>query len=56
MFRNLLNPENGLMITLAQIADCFFLSLFFFLGCFPLVTAGAAACALYDAVRRCFRD
>ena len=56
MFRNLLNPENGLMITLAQIADCFFLSLFFFLGCFPLVTAGAAACGLYDAVRRCFRE
>lgn len=56
MFRNLLNPDNGLMVTLSQITDCIFLSIFWLLGSVPLVTAGAAACALYDAVRRCFRD
>ena len=55
MFRNLLNPENGLMITLNQITDCIFLSLFWFLGCLPLVTAGASCAALYDAVYRRFR-
>jgi uncharacterized membrane protein YesL len=55
MFRNLVNPENGLMITMNLITDCIFLSLFWFLGCFPLVTAGAASAALYDAVFRRFR-
>ena len=55
MFRNLLNPENGLMITLNQITDCIFLSLFWFLGCIPVITAGASCAALYDAVYRCFR-
>ena len=55
MFRNLVNPENGLMITMNQITDCIFLSLFFFLGCFPLVTVGAASAALYDSVCRRFR-
>ena len=56
MFRNLLNPENGLMITMNHITDCVFLSLFWFLGCFPLVTAGCASAALYDAVYRRFRQ
>lgn len=55
MFRNLLNPEGGLMITLNQITDCIFLSLFWFLGCVPIVTAGASSAALYDAVYRGFR-
>ena len=56
MFRNLFNPENGLMITMNQITDCIFLSLFWFLGCIPLVTAGASCSALYDAVYRRFRQ
>ena len=56
MFRNLINPDNPLMITMNQITDCIFLSLFWFLGCFPLVTAGAASAALYDAVFRRFRQ
>ena len=56
MFRNLLNPENALMVTMTQITDCVFLSIFWLLGSIPLVPAGAAACALYDAVRRCFRE
>lgn len=56
MFRNLLNPDNGLMVTLSQITDCILLSLLWLLGCFPLVTAGASCAALYDSVYRCFRD
>ena len=55
MFRKLFDPDNGLMITMNQITDCIFLSLFWFLGCLPLVTAGASCSALYDAVYRRFR-
>ena len=55
MFRNLFNPENALMITMTQITDCIFLSLFWLLGCFPVVTAGAAFAALYDSVWQGFR-
>ena len=55
MFRNLINPENGLMVTMNQITDCIFLSLFWMLGCFPLITAGASCAALYDSVYRRFR-
>lgn len=55
MFRSIFDPENGLMITMGQVTDCIFLSLFWFLGCIPLVTAGASWAALYDAVWRCYR-
>ena len=55
MFRNLINPENALMITMNQITDCIFLSLFWFLGCVPVFTAGASCAALYDSVYRRFR-
>lgn len=55
MFRNLFKPDSGLMITMSQITDCIFLSLFFFLGCVPVVTAGASLTALYDAVFHAFR-
>ena len=55
MFRNLLRPDNPLMITMAQITDCIFLSLFWLCCCFPLVTAGAATAAMYDAVYHGFR-
>lgn len=55
MFRSIFNPDNALMITVTQITDCIFLSLFWPLGCFPVVTAGAATAALYDAVWRGFR-
>ena len=55
MFRSLFNPDNALMITVTQITDCIFLSLFWLLGCFPVVTAGAATAALYDAVWHEFR-
>ncbi|MDO5546725.1 MAG: YesL family protein [Eubacteriales bacterium] len=55
MFRNLLNPEGGLMITMGQLTDCIFLSLFWLLGCFPIVTIGTSCAALYDAAYRGFR-
>ena len=50
MFRSLFRPDSPLMITVNQITDCIFLSLFWILGCFPVVTAGASFAALYDAV------
>lgn len=56
MFSKLLNPDNGLMITMAQVTDCIFLSLFFLLGCFPIVTIGASFAALYDATFRAYRQ
>lgn len=55
MFRNLFNPESPLMLTMTQLTDCIFLSLFWILGCFPVVTAGASFAALYDASFRAFR-
>ena len=55
MFRKLFSPDSGLMITLSQITDCIFLSLFWILGSVPVVTAGAASAALYDSVFRACR-
>ena len=55
MLRNILNPGSALMIVMTQITDCIFLSLFWLLCCFPVVTVGAASAALYDATFRCFR-
>ena len=55
MFRNILRPDSPLMITMTQITDCIFLSLFWLLGCFPVLTAGVSTAALYDAVYHAFR-
>ena len=55
MFRKLFDPNNALMLTMANITDCIFLSLFFLLGCIPVVTVGASLAALYDASFRAFR-
>ena len=55
MFRNLFHPDSALMITMTQITDCIFLSLFWILGCFPVVTVGASFSAMYDATYRGFR-
>lgn len=55
MFQKILNPDNALMITMNQITDCIFLSLFWLLGCFPVVTMGASFAALYDAVFHAYR-
>ena len=56
MFRKFLNPDNALMITMTQITDCIFLSLFWLIGCIPVVTVGASFAALYDATYRGFRQ
>ena len=56
MFRKFLNPDNALMITMTQITDCIFLSLFFLVGCVPVLTVGASFAALYDAAFRGFRQ
>lgn len=55
MFQKILRPDNPLMITMTQITDCVFLSLFWILGCFPVVTVGASSAALYDAVVQAYR-
>ena len=52
MLRNLLRPDSGLMITMTQLTDTIFLSLFWILGCLPVVTIGASCAALYDAAYR----
>ena len=56
MFRKFLNPDNALMITMTQITDCIFLSIFWLLGCIPVVTVGTSFAALYDATYRGFRQ
>ncbi len=56
MFQKLLNPENPLMITMTQVTDCIFLSLFWLLGCIPVLTMGASFAALYDAAFRGYRQ
>lgn len=55
MFRNLFHPDSNLMITMSWITDCIFLSLFWVLGCVPLITFGGVSAALYDSVFRAFR-
>ena len=55
MFRSLFRPDSALMITMSQISDCIFLSLFWLLCCFPVFTAGASTAAMYDAVYHAFR-
>lgn len=56
MFRNLIKPGSPLMVVMTQVTDCIFLSLFFLIGCVPVVTVGASFAALYDSVYRGFRD
>lgn len=55
MARGIFHPDSALMITMAQITDCVFLSLFWLLGCFPVITIGTSFAALYDAVYYGFR-
>lgn len=55
MFRNLFRPDSALMITMSQVTDSIFLSLFFLVGCVPVVTIGASMAALYDASFRAYR-
>lgn len=53
MFKNFTNPDNPLMVTMTHMTDCIFLSLFWFVGSFPLV--GVSAAALYDSSYRGLR-
>lgn len=55
MSRSIFHPESGLMLTMGQITDCIFLSMFWLLGCIPVVTVGASFAALYDASFRAYR-
>lgn len=55
MFRNLFSPDSQLMIFMSQLTDCIFLSMFWVLGCFPVVSIGPATAALYDACVQGFR-
>ena len=55
MFRNILRPDSPLMVTMTQLTDCIFLSLFWLLGCLPVLTAGVSTAALYDTVYHTFR-
>ena len=55
MFKKLFDPDNALMITMSQVTDCIFLSLFWVLCSFPVFTIGASSAALYDAVYYGFR-
>ena len=55
MFRSMFRPDSPLMVTMSHVTDCIFLSLFFVLGCVPVVTVGASFAALYDATYRGFR-
>lgn len=55
MFRNLFKPDSFLMILFSRITDCIFLSLFWLLCCFPVLSAGTSFAALYDASYRAFR-
>lgn len=54
--KGLFRLDGPLMTVMTQITDCIFLSLFFLLGCIPLVTTGTAFAALYDSVFRGLRD
>lgn len=55
VFQKIFNPDNALMITMAQITDCIFLSLMWLMGCIPVVTLGTSTAALYDAVVHAYR-
>lgn len=55
MFQKIFNPDNALMVTMAQISDCIFLSLFWLMCSLPVVTLGASTAALYDSTVRAFR-
>lgn len=55
MFRSIFNPENDFWVVVGWITDVLFLSIFWLLGCAPVVTIGASTAALYDAAYRIFR-
>ena len=54
--KGLFRLDGPLMTVMTQITDCIFLSLFFLLGCIPVLTIGTSFAALYDATFRGIRD
>ena len=52
MFKNIFRLDSSLMILMTQITDCIFISIFFLVGCLPVVTIGASFAAMYDAMFR----
>ena len=56
MFRSLFKSDSALMSVVTRITDYIVLSLCWILSCIPVVTAGAAFAALYDASFRAFRQ
>lgn len=55
MFGSLFNPQNKFWQSLDHLADLLILSLLWLVCSLPLVTAGAATAALYDAAAHCLR-
>ena len=53
--RRFFNAESGIWKVFGYLADLLILSMLWTLCCVPLITAGAASCALYDAVAADFR-
>lgn len=48
--KGLFRLDGPMMTVMTQITDCIFLSLFFILGCFPVVTIGASFASLCDSI------
>ena len=55
MFRNLFKSDSSLMITMNWITDCIFLSLFWLVGCIPVLTVATSFAALYDSAFKTYR-
>lgn len=53
--KKLLDPENLFWRCVGRVADYFLLSMTWMACCLPLLTAGTATIALYDAVANCIR-
>lgn len=53
MFGSIFNPQNKFWQTLDHLVDLLILSLLWLLCSLPLITAGAASTALYDAAAHC---
>lgn len=56
MFKNIFRLDSSLMQFMSHVTDCIFLSMFFFLGCLPVITVGTSIAAMYDAIFRGVRE
>lgn len=48
------NPDNKVMIFLTKCANVLLASFFWMIGCIPIITVGAATCALYTVLWRIY--